>query len=83
MSNVPEVPNIGTNSIEYNPNVATWKTIYETKIDNFISKSCITKKTISNKSNSSTDKSITNDSSDDDNEDKKLTCGKCLLKFKK
>jgi len=80
---------IGINSIEYNPNVATWKTIYEPKVDNFINKSCISKpskKTISQKSNSSTDKSIINESSDDEEElngDKNLTCGKCLLKFKK
>jgi superfamily II DNA or RNA helicase len=77
---------IGTNSIEYNPNFAKWKTIYEPK-NVATNKLCVTKKTISIKSKSSTDKSITNDSDseEEENEEKpkdKYLPGKCLLKFK-
>jgi superfamily II DNA or RNA helicase len=79
---------IGTNSIEYNPNFAKWKTIYE-PTNVATNKLCVTKKTISIKSNSSTDKSIATDTdTEDDNieesdkpKDKYLP-GKCLLKFK-
>jgi superfamily II DNA or RNA helicase len=74
---------IGANSIEYNSNFVTWKTVYEPK-NVATNKLCVTKKTISLKSNISTDKSITTDTDNEDSEkpkDKYLP-GKCLLKFK-
>jgi len=81
---------IGTNSMEYNSNFSSWKTLYETK-NISTNKLCGTKKTISIKSNSSTDKSIANDTETEEEEiieepekpkDKYLS-GVCLLKFKK
>jgi superfamily II DNA or RNA helicase len=80
---------IYTTSPNYTPNTDLWQVIYKpnnSKMINNCKQKNTTKKTISQKSNSSTDKSIINESSDDEedlNGDKNLTCGKCLLKFKK
>jgi superfamily II DNA or RNA helicase len=80
---------IYTTSPNYTPNTDLWQVIYKpnnSKMINNCKQKNTTKKTISQKSNSSTDKSIINESSDDEEElngDKNLTCGKCLLKFKK
>jgi superfamily II DNA or RNA helicase len=79
---------IGTNSLEYNPNITKWREIYKPKINVSTKDNCIiktSKKQISIKSNSSTDKSITNDSDTEDDEktkDKYLS-GQCFLQFKK
>ena len=80
---------IGTNNIEYNPNINEWNKIYEP--NNILSKKCNSKisnkKNISKKSNSSTDRSITSDTSDSECEKDvpkdKYSCGVCLLTMKK
>ena len=79
---------IGTNSLEYNPNITKWREIYKPKINISTNDNCIiktSKKQISIKSNSSTDKSITNDSDSEEDEktkDKYLS-GQCFLQLKK
>ena len=81
---------VGTNSIEYTPDVSKWRVIYQPKTD-FSSKLCsvkTSKKQTSLKSNSSSDKSIANDTDSEDDEKEELgndkyLCGKCLLHIKK
>jgi superfamily II DNA or RNA helicase len=84
---------VGSNSIDYNDNFNTWKTIYEPKVDQKNKITCNVdkgKKQLSIRSNSSSDKSITVDSdeSDDEDEEEKLKrknglTGKCFINIKK
>jgi superfamily II DNA or RNA helicase len=83
---------IGSNSIDYNDNFNTWKTIYEPNIEKKNKPACNlnkgTKKQISSKSNSSSDKSIAVDSDESDDEEEKLKrnnslTGKCFISIKK
>jgi len=86
---------VGSNSIEYNSNFDTWKTIYEPNIDKKNKITCKLdkqrKKQLSIRSNSSSDKSIAVDSeesdeSDDEEEKLKRTnalTGKCFINIKK
>jgi superfamily II DNA or RNA helicase len=83
---------VGTNSIDYNDNFNTWKTIYESNIGKKNKLSCNlnkgTKKQISIRSNSCSDKSIEVDSDESDNEEEKLKrnnslTGKCFISIKK
>ena len=84
---------VGSNSIDYNSNFDTWKTIYEAKLEQKNKLTCnidkrIKKKQLSIRSNNSSDKSIAVDSdeseeSDEDEEEKlkrnnSLT-GKCFI----
>jgi len=81
---------IGTNSLEYNNNNTKWREISK-KSQNSSNKICL-KKSISSKRTSSSDKSITNESDEEEEDTEtetqdepkdKLSCGKCLLKYKK
>jgi superfamily II DNA or RNA helicase len=83
---------IGSNSIDYNDNFNTWKTIYEPNIEKKNKPACNlnkgTKKQISSKSNTSSDKSIAVDSDESDDEEEKLKrnnslTGKCFISIKK
>jgi superfamily II DNA or RNA helicase len=85
---------VGSNSIDYNSNFDTWKTIYEPKLEQKNKLTCnidkgIKKKPLSIRSNNSSDKSIAIDSdeSEEDEEEKlknnnNLT-GKCFITIKK
>ena len=83
---------IGSNSIDYNDNFNTWKTIYEPNIEKKNKLACNlnkgTKKQLSIRSNSSSDKSIAVDSDESDDEEEKLKrnnslTGKCFISIKK
>jgi superfamily II DNA or RNA helicase len=85
---------VASNSIDYNSNFDTWKTIYEPKLEQKNKLTCnidkgIKKKPLSIRSNNSSDKSIAIDSdeSEEDEEEKlknnnNLT-GKCFITIKK
>ena len=83
---------IGSNSIDYNDNFNTWKTIYEPNIEKKNKLACNlnkgTKKQLSIRSNSSSDKSIAVDSDESDDEEEKLKrnnslTGKSFISIKK
>lgn len=83
---------VGSNSMDYNNNFDTWKTIYESNIEKKNKLTCKlnkgTKKQISIRSNSSSDKSIAVDSDESDDEEEKLKrnnslTGKCFISIKK